>query len=371
MSCSYKVSSGRIVNRSLVFIVSFLALGLVGTQANDGDEAGGGDGVRMFGQSFANMQEYVESETFRNNGGRCGFDMAAPRARAFGRESLTQPQANPVGDCTASLTQIKNKYEFSNEIVIKIWFHVIQRTNGTGAISDTRINDQMDALNEDFLALSGTLGSNGYPTHIRFELAGITRTTNDEWYTDSVEDEEAYKQALGKNQDKFLNVYSNDADGFLGYAYYPTGGTAGQWYDGVTILSASVGGRNNGFSFYDQGRTLTHEIGHYLGLIHTFGDTSTCGNSFSSGDLIVDTPAESTSYDNTNPACPSTTSCGGTPAIANYMNYNRDSCMDNFTSQQSNRMICSLLTYRPLLGNVIINSVDGTTITPIYDLLIE
>ncbi|MEO0368255.1 MAG: zinc metalloprotease, partial [Pseudomonadota bacterium] len=232
----------------------------------------------------------------------------------------------------------------------KVWFHVIQQTNGTGSISDSRINAQMTALNEDFLALSGTQGQNGFGTKIRFELEGITRTTNNAWYSDSFNDETAYKTALRRDTSAFLNVYSNDAQGFLGYAYLPPG-NAGTFYDGVVILDGSVGGRNNGFSVYDQGRTLTHEVGHYLGLLHTF--QGGCSNSFTSGDLVTDTNAEQEPYLNVSASCPSRSTCGNPDPVSNYMDYNRDSCMDRFTSQQSNRMVCSLLNYRPGVVNVV------------------
>lgn len=356
----------------LAFCTLSLTFGIASTNSNAAPRTSGE--VKMFGETFTSMSEYVESDVFRNNGGRCGFEMAQPRARSHGANRLTEPQANPVGDCTASLTKIQGKYNLSSGLVINVWFHVIQNTSGAGAISNAEINAQIQALNEDYLALGGTVGQDGYPTKISFKLAGITRTTNTFWYNDSQSAEIQYKSALGRDQSKFLNVYATSAGGFLGYAYFPSGGIAGSVLDGVTILSDSVGGRNNGFSVYDQGRTLTHEVGHYLGLEHTFGRRNTCSNTFSGGDFITDTPAENASYDNTNGSCPNSISafgntCGVQRAIANYMNYNRDSCMDNFTSQQSNRMVCSLLTYRPMLGNVVETSTG--LITPVYNLLLD
>lgn len=238
------------------------------------------------------------------------------------------------GDCTMALTSIRDDYYPKIALVVPVYFHVIYKSDGTGNISDQNIKDQIAVLNKDFRA-------EGYDTMIQFSLEGITRTCNDGWFNDKNENE--YKQALGKNQTRYLNVYSNTASGYLGYSYFPQT-NAGDTLDGVVVLYETVGGRDNGFSTYNQGRTLVHEIGHYLGLLHTFEGYS-CDNGYSSGDLIMDTNPESTDHY----SCIQTYSCGEEDPIHNFMNYTPDSCMTHFTKEQANRMVCALINYRPRL----------------------
>jgi hypothetical protein len=111
-------------------------------------------------------------------------------------------------------------------------------------------------------------------------------------------------------------------------------------------LYEAVGGRYNGFGDYDQGRTAVHEIGHYMGLLHPF-EGSVCQNGYQVADLINDTRPEDVEHY----YCPtSAISCGVQPNIRNYMNYTDDSCMQEFTREQANRMVCALLNYRPFLA---------------------
>ncbi|MBX2846724.1 MAG: hypothetical protein KTR16_00275, partial [Acidiferrobacterales bacterium] len=141
----------------------------------------------------------------------------------------------------------------------------------------------------------------------------------------------------------------------------------GAVFDGVVMLSQSIGGRNNGFGNYDQGRTLAHEVGHYLGLLHTFEGGKRCSNNFSSGDLIADTNAESEPFFGSSTSCPARSTCGTPDPVDNFMGYNTDRCMARFTSQQANRMLCSLINYRPGLFQLEING----ALIPVIDLLME
>ncbi len=246
-----------------------------------------------------------------------------------------------AGDCTMSRTIIKSEYWPGQTYTIPIVFHIIYKSNGTGNISDQRIKDQVKVLNQDYGAIAGSSGEKGFNTKIQFQLAGITRTVNDNWFDDR--NEVQFKQALGWDQKRYLNVYVNSAGGYLGYSYLPQE-DAGDVYDGVVVVYEAVGGRNNGYDYYDQGRTLVHEVGHYLGLLHTFEGYG-CYEGYDSGDLIADTHSESDEhYD-----CRQTSTCGTPDDIHNYMNYTEDTCMYEFTPEQANRMICSIVNYRPLL----------------------
>lgn len=246
-----------------------------------------------------------------------------------------------AGDCTMSRTIIQNEYWPTKTYTIPVVFHIIHKRDGTGNISDQRVRAQVSVLNQDYGAVAGSAGERGYNTKIQFKLAGITRTANDNWFNDR--DEIGFKRALGWDQKRYLNVYLNSASGYLGYAYLPQE-DAGDVYDGVVLLYEAIGGRNNGFDTYDQGRTLVHEVGHYLGLLHTFEGYG-CFDGYNSGDLIADTHSENDEhYD-----CRQTFTCGTPDDIHNYMNYTTDSCMYEFTPEQANRMVCSLVNYRPQL----------------------
>lgn len=318
-----------ILTAALLLIVG---LTLVHGQQNEGfflDEQGV---VHSPAGLFTDMSEYVASDYFRTHGMRCLLKTVPAEIKA--------KRARVGSDCDESQTVIRSAYWPGSAITVPVVFHIITRRDGTGAVTDQQIAEQVRVLNEDFAALDGTYGENGFNTHLNFVLAGITRTANDTWFNDR--QEEQFKTELAWDVDRYVNVYTNSASGYLGYAYLPTE-AAGTILDGVVMLYEVIGGRNNGFEDYNQGRTLVHELGHYFGLLHTFDGG--CSNTYHSGDLIVDTNSEAEEhYD-----CVQTHSCGSSDPIHNYMNYTPDSCMYQFTREQANRMVCSVMTYRSSL----------------------
>ncbi len=339
------MKSTRFINE---FLSAIMVMGFIFTasftQANEFAIGEAGD-VKAGGVTFSSISDYVESDYFKEKGMRCG----TKPPEGVEDETLAKSTAH----CTATLTSLQGEYwPTTLYYSIPVWWHVIYSSSGAGNISEARINAQIEVLNEDYRAIANTMGSNSFDVKIQFELKGITRTMNDSWFNDN--DEYGYKTALGKDTNQFMNVYSNTASGYLGYAYFPQSGGAGSWYDGVVMLHEAVGGRNNGFSQYDQGRTMVHEVGHYLGLYHTF--QGGCTNSYSSGDLIVDTNAEETAHY----TCDQTTTCGNADPIHNYMNYTDDDCMTQFTREQANRTVCSMVNYRPSLFSTI-STVDPET----------
>jgi hypothetical protein len=226
-----------------------------------------------------------------------------------------------------------------NTITIKVAAHVI-RSKNKGGISVTKLRRQIHALNHGYAGVQKKGGAN---TQFRFKMVHHTLTYNRAWYAKMVpgsKQEKAAKHALHEGGAKTLNLYfiGNTSSGLLGWATFP------QWYqrapkmDGVVVLDGSIPG---GYAVpYDQGKTATHEVGHWLGLYHTF--QGGCG---SSGDLVTDTPAESSP----NFGCPkvrNTCIAPGNDPVHNYMDYSTDRCMYQFTRGQKNRITLNWYAFR-------------------------
>jgi hypothetical protein len=224
----------------------------------------------------------------------------------------------------------------AGSVTVPVYFHVIRSGSGVGDVADAKINDQIAVLNA---AYSGQTG--GVNTPFRFKLAGVTRTDNDAWYTmgyGSLE-EKAAKAALRKGGAETLNIYTaNLGGGLLGWATFPSDYRKRPSQDGVVILNESVPGGTA--DPYDLGDTATHEVGHWVGLYHTFQ-----GGCSKRNDQVADTPAEQS------PAfgCPSvrdTCNAAGSDPIENFMDYTDDACMFEFTAGQSVRADGLTLQYR-------------------------
>jgi hypothetical protein len=271
--------------------------------------------------------------------------------------SFTGGPNDGPSDCAYSSNNPLAVYAPTFVYDIPVVVHVIQHSNGDGYISPTMVQSQIDILNEDFLALTGTNGAPGTDCQVRFSLAttdpggssttGITYSVDNNWFNDNG----SYWNSLGWDTDRYMNIYTNDASGYLGYVPdLPQGGIVGQSNDRIVVYWESFG-RNSPYGApYDQGRTATHEVGHYLGLYHTFdgGCASTSGCN-SNGDLICDTNPES----GPNWDCPSNpSSCGSSDPVHNYMDYTDDLCMWEFTQEQARRMRCTLEFWRPDLWTV-------------------
>ena len=221
--------------------------------------------------------------------------------------------------------------------VIDVYFHVIRRGTGVsnGDITTTMINDQMAVLNAAY-------ASSGWA----FNLVATDRTTNTTWYNGcaSAGTEIAMKNALHQGTADDLNVYTcNLGGGLLGYATFPSQYAGAPSRDGVVLLYSSLPGGSA--VPYNQGDTATHEVGHWMGLYHTF-QGGCARNAVTGGDLVSDTPAEkSPAY-----GCPngrdSCRNIAGLDPTENFMDYTDDACMFEFTSGQDTRMDAQFTTYR-------------------------
>lgn len=226
-------------------------------------------------------------------------------------------------------------------IVIPVAVHVINQGTGTsnGDIPQSMIDAQIDVLNA---AYGGQTG--GVNTPFNFVLQSVDRTTNTSWYTagPGTSAETQMKNALHVGGANTLNMYtSNPGGGLLGWATFPWNYNSAPSKDGIVILYSSMPGGSA--VPYNLGDTATHEVGHWLGLYHTF--QGGCSNN---NDYVADTPAEkSPAY-----GCPNgrDTCVGrkypGNDPITNFMDYTDDACMFLFTSGQSSRMNTMWGTYR-------------------------
>lgn len=218
--------------------------------------------------------------------------------------------------------------------VINVYFHVVNKGTGiaNGDIPDSQVQAQMKVLTDAFSAYGTT-----------FNLVKTTRRTNSKWFNarQGSRDEKMMKSTLREGTADDLNIYSTNAGGggLLGWATFPTSYASNPSYDGVVILYSSVPGGSE--KPYNEGDTGTHEVGHWMGLYHTFQ-----GGCTGSGDGVSDTPAEySPAY-----GCPSgRDSCPSVPLldpITNFMDYTDDYCMFEFTSGQTTRMNDMYALYR-------------------------
>ncbi|KAI9343976.1 hypothetical protein BDR26DRAFT_857917 [Obelidium mucronatum] len=212
---------------------------------------------------------------------------------------------------------------------IPTWVHIV--TDGSrGSVSDSQVQQQIQVLNQD------------YQGKFQFTLAGTTRQQNSAWFNGSPGSQgyNSMKASLRKGGPETLNIYSsNPGSGLLGIATFPSSYGSSPKDDGVVISFGTFPGGSS--PNYNLGKTATHEVGHWLGLYHTFQG----GCSETAGDYVMDTPAESSPAS----GCPTnrdTCPGGGPDPVHNYMDYSIDSCLSEFTAGQFARMQSQYAMYR-------------------------
>lgn len=218
-------------------------------------------------------------------------------------------------------------------VKIKVHVHVITASDGTGDVS-ALVPAQIDVLNQAYAV-----------SRFKFQLASLEVVANDAWFFSAIEsaEERDMKAHLRRGGAKALNIYTTNGDVYLGWATFPKWYADDPLYDGVVVLYASLPGAGfvfedpnepDGILNYSGGDTGTHEVGHWLGLFHTFQ-----GECSEKNDRIADTPAEAEPQF----YCVARDSCTGRKfpgfdPITNFMDYVDDDCMFQFTSDQDKRM---------------------------------
>lgn len=261
----------------------------------------------------------------------------------------------------SELKEILQQNSLSNPdgfIFIPVVVHVVYNTSIQN-ISDAQICSQINVLNEDFSRQNSdanntpsVFASLSSDTRIRFYLAtvdpdgnptsGITRTSTN---TASFTKNNNIKHTTTGGHDawpsnKYLNLWvGNLSNDLLGYAQFPESLSSSPDNDGV-VIQVTAFGRGVGFNLnsrFNLGRTATHEIGHWMGLIHIWGDD---GVSCSGSDLVSDTPNQA-GANQLIPTFPKLDNCTtSSPGVMfmNYMDYTDDAGMNIFSNGQKNRM---------------------------------
>jgi hypothetical protein len=276
----------------------------------------------------------------------------------------------------ATKSQATPEVIYEIPVVVHVIHNVASGAISGNNISDAQVRSQIDILNQDY-SRNNADTSDTYPifksvgadTKIHFCLAtldpngdetnGIIRVYNRK-ASFEINDDALLKGLSYWDDGKYLNIWvCNLTDPVLGYAQFPSytslvgldqnGGADAT--DGVVIDYKAFGNIGTATSPYNLGRTATHEIGHWLGLIHIWGDTD-CGD-----DYIADTPTQRTNTSG-NTCTVDYSNCTGPMTQnmnQNYLDYSADACMNIFTYGQKDRMrtVMSVSPKRAALFNAI------------------
>lgn len=284
----------------------------------------------------------------------------------------------------AALRQVRSDTVFTIPVV----FHILHNTNAKN-LHDSLIISQMEVFNRDFRKRNADTStireifrSRAIDTKIQFVFAdrdpqgnptnGINRVrvTRSTFGGFNLNDDMKFSSRGGAdawNTSKYLNIWVcdlsvNNLDALLGYAYPPV--DAPNWspgsyvpspdHDGI-VLHYKIVGRNNPFATGGalaasrDGRTAVHEVGHYLGLRHTWGDPPNGVNGCNVDDGIDDTPLNATraNFDCNKTRNTCNTGAGDEPdMVENYMDYSSHTCQVMFTAKQAGVMRFVLTRFR-------------------------
>lgn len=244
---------------------------------------------------------------------------------------------------------------------LRIAFHVIHDPAIGQVVTDEDLRRQVQVLNEAFR-----------PIHLFFEIASVDRHPVADWYTASADIRNiggAYQRymqmtnELKRDPASYINIYINGMKDW-GFGAFPWATTYQSALDCIIIKDLTLPGKNIG-SISNHGKTLIHEMGHFLGLFHTFhsdqrdhnGNIYFCDlplhDGCTTGDQVDDTPPQKSCHFRGCGDCHGGLGCeqcqnpqrcntcdtdADDDPVKNFMGYNPDYCMDHFTPDQYTRM---------------------------------
>lgn len=264
----------------------------------------------------------------------------------------------------------------STPIVIPVVFYVV--TPSTGDVSNilyTRITEQLAALNSAFngtniqFCMATKSATTNYIPYVSgsfpdVNVPQIIRVYNSSIATHDISTIASQQALLGTahqniTKDKYLRIWivkdivdSGQPTGILGYSPMPLTSSI---LDGVVIRYDAIGGPSNCVGClpdYTQGKTLAHEVGHYLGLYHTFQDGclgSDSGTCMDKGDRVCDTAQSLNPISSCNATINSCPENSDNDNLDNFMCYSDEPCRTTFTTGQVERMMMILNAIRPTL----------------------
>lgn len=286
-------------------------------------------------------------------------------------------------------------------MTIPVVFQVFHNGDAVGSnenLSVAQLQAGLDQLNDDYGRTNSDAGNtpapfqsvaadteiqfclatedpNGNPTSgvKRYNINSISNINQNQCWDPSYVDSRFVNPYIW-DRDKYLNIFSllrlDDRDesnqcvddALLGFAQFPGGPANADAAVHAYFTIGSIANPNPDGGQYGLGRTVTHEVGHWLNLDHVWGYG---GCAAGDDDMVADTPNQSEeNYDC--PSFPLTDNCttgGDGVMFMNYMDYVNDDCMNMFTQGQGDRMIAAINTYRPGLMSSLCNS--SSTCPPI------
>lgn len=305
---------------ALALLVATLSSHPAGAQLTAAQQPGPGAALQPESEFIFQGVAYVDQEAFIASGRRCGT------------RPVEAPEAEAVQQDVERWGLERRVEALGIKRTIPVAFHVIH-DGSIGELSTADLTAQIAVLN-------GAFKASGF----RFAIASIDDADDPAWFTmqPGTTAERGAKSSLVTSPETTLNFYTaNPGGGLLGWASFAWELASKPEMDGVVILFSSLPGGTA--TPYDRGDTATHEVGHWLGLYHTFQGACTKSN-----DYVGDTPPERSAAF----GCPSgreTCRGGGADPIHNFMDYTDDACMYAFTAGQVARVSAMAGTYRPLL----------------------
>jgi Pregnancy-associated plasma protein-A/Secretion system C-terminal sorting domain len=290
-------------------------------------------------QQECRSSEYKEEMIAHTPGLASRMDAIESFIQNFLQSSKTAVNGNPTATTSTGL----------NVITIPVVVHILYNSSSQN-ISDAQVHSQLDVLNKDFRRLNvdtsrtpAVFKQFAADPGFQFELArtdpnGYASTGIIRKHTAiqafNIDDAIKYSAKGGDDAwdcNNYLNIWvANLTSGILGYSSVVGGPKA---TDGITVQYTAFGTMGTATAPFNEGRTATHELGHWLDLIHTWGDAD-CGD-----DHVADTPPQKAP----NYGCPGAIkiTCGSGPygdMYMNYMDFTNDDCMNLFTNGQTERM---------------------------------